>query len=343
MRLLPAIFLLFQLFLSFASAQQLPTDDEIRIAEARRLSDAVSEKVWTGWRKAPFSVLLVTPTTEFLIGHPKAPDGFEKVGHSERLNSDIYARTRKFPINLLATFPASGDGVPVIVIGQPQNTASKTSIAWIITLMHEHFHQLQNSQPNYFQDVNGLGLSKGDQTGMWMLNYDFHYEQTAPEFAELKAHLLEALNITNKREFRAKAAAYVLARKKFMADLKEDDHKYISFQLWQEGMARYTELKVAEAAAGYQPSSEFSKLVDLGSFVIISEKPWYFESFAVIGVESRSSTLEELEEAKLDQWKRTAFYSFGAAEGLLLDRINPHWKNLYFTKKFSTDSYFEVH
>jgi hypothetical protein len=323
MRSLSAISLVLLLLLASASAQQLSLEDEIRIAEARRLSDAVSEKVWPGWRMAPFSILLVTDTTEFLIGHPKAPDGFEKVGHSDRLNSEIYTRPRKFPTNLLATFPAFGDGLPVIVIGQPQNTASKSNVAWIITLMHEHFHQLQSSQAKYFQDVSALGLSRGDQTGMWMLNYDFPYEQAASEFAELKARLLEALNTTKKGQFGSKAAAYILARKKFMAGLKEDDHKYISFQLWQEGMARYTELKVAEAAAHYRPSSGFSKLSDSGSFVVISEKPWSFESFPVIGAKLRSSTLEELEKTKLDQWKRTAFYSFGGAEGLLLDRINP--------------------
>jgi len=39
--------------------------------------------------------------------------------------------------------------------------------------MHEHFHQLQNGQPRYFQAVQDLGLSHGDNTGMWMLNYPF--------------------------------------------------------------------------------------------------------------------------------------------------------------------------
>jgi hypothetical protein len=329
MRLVSSVFLLLLLFLTSASAQQLPSEDEIRIAEARKLSDAVSEKIWTGWREAPFSVLLVTKTTEFLVGYPKMPDGFEPAGHSDRLDSDIYARPRQFPVNFQATFPAFDFGVPVIVIGQPQNTASKTSLAWVITLMHEHFHQFQNSRPNYFQDVNHLGLSKGDQTGMWMLNYDFPYGQAAPEFFELKTQLLDLLKTTNKKQFRSKATAYLLARKKFMSGLKEDDHKYISFQLWQEGMARYTELKVAEVAANYQPSSEFSKLSD-------------FESFALGAVKLNSATLKELEEAKLETWKRTAFYSFGGAEGLLLDRMNPHWKKLYLTKKFSTDSYFEV-
>jgi hypothetical protein len=34
-------------------------------------------------------------------------------------------------------------------------------------------------------------------------------------------------------------------------------------------------------------------------------------------------------------------YSFGAAEGLLLDRFNPKWKDGYFKNALSMDSFFE--
>ena len=42
--------------------------------------------------------------------------------------------------------------------------------------MHEHFHQLQWAQPEYLKAIDDLGLSKGDATGMWMLNYPFPYD-----------------------------------------------------------------------------------------------------------------------------------------------------------------------
>ena len=53
-------------------------------------------------------------------------------------------------------------------------------------------------------------------------------------------------------------------------------------------------------------------------------------------------TLDELKKADLASWKRTVVYSFGAAEGLLLDRIHPKWKEQYFERMLSTDSYFET-
>ena len=63
----------------------------------------------------------------------------------------------------------------------------KTSTPWVVTMLHEHFHQLQDSQPNVFQDVMALDLAGGDQTGMWMLNYPFPYkdEKINVEFEQL--------------------------------------------------------------------------------------------------------------------------------------------------------------
>ena len=49
--------------------------------------------------------------------------------------------------------------------------------------MHEHFHQLQWAQPEYLKAIADLGLSKGDTTGMWMLNYPFPYDN--PELARV--------------------------------------------------------------------------------------------------------------------------------------------------------------
>jgi hypothetical protein len=40
--------------------------------------------------------------------------------------------------------------------------------------------------------------------------------------------------------------------------------------------------------------------------------------------------------------KRIFVYSFGAAEGLLLDRLNPDWKSEYFKHPLSTDALFDV-
>jgi hypothetical protein len=301
---------------------QLPSTDATRIAEFYRLAPLIENKVWPDWSNLPAPLLLVTNDAEFLTHHPAPPKDFTK------LTEDTYARPRQFPKTLLATFPAFGPP-SVIVIGEAENTDAKTSTPWEITLMHEHFHQLQDAQPGIFDAVNKLGLARGDTTGMWMLNYPFPYDDAKIDtsFAQVRHLLLAALHAPDWKRFQSLAAEYIAARTKFLAELAPDDRKYLSFQLWKEGIARYTQIKCAEGAADYRPSSEFAALAD-------------YEPFAAYAAHARSDTLEELTKVDLAKWKRVAIYPWGAAEGLFLDRYDPRWKEGYFLSPFTLDPYF---
>jgi hypothetical protein len=303
---------------------QLPKDDATRVREFYRIASQVQDSVWPGWSKIPSPLLLVTPDTEFLTHHPSPPPDMKKIADG------FYARPRQFPTNFQATFPAFGPP-SVIVIGEPENTESKTSTPWLFTVMHEHFHQLQNAQPGYFDAVNALNLSQGDTTGMWMLNFPFPYEK--PEviggFAHLRDLLLRALEENDQGKFAELAKEYVSQRRKFFGALSPDDRKYFNFQLWQEGIARYTEVKSAEACAACRSSAEFASLKD-------------YEPFASFAARTRKKTLDELRQADLAAWKRVVVYSFGAAEGFLLDRINPNWKDAYFKQMLSLEPYFDA-
>jgi hypothetical protein len=312
-----------------AEAPTLPEIDRIRIAEAFRLAETLGNQVWPDWDKAPFAILLITAEHEFLIRHPKPSDDFTLIGEDALLKSKVWYRKRKFGLELLATFPAV-DNVPTIVVGRAENTSSKTSTRWVITLLHEHFHQLQNSQPRYYAEVDALGLARGDKTGMWMLNYAFPYTtpEVKDEFAAMCQSLAETLQARQQGDFAKKLESYRGARKKFQSFLKGDDYKYLSFQEWQEGIARYTEYRIAElAAAKYEPTKEFQKLKDY--------TPFKDEASAIL-----EGVKKELVSVKLDKAKRTAFYALGAAEGLVLDNANPDWRKQYFQETFSLDKHF---
>ncbi|HMF89361.1 MAG TPA: hypothetical protein VKL40_01870 [Candidatus Angelobacter sp.] len=305
-----------------AVAQQMPREDAIRVAEFFRLSAQIQDTLWPEWSKTPSPLLLVTADREFLTRSPAPPKGFTKV------SEDLYTRARVFNPAFLATFPAFGPPA-VIVVGEPQNTQARASTPWLITLMHEHFHQLQYGKPGYYEAVKALGLDRGDSSGMWILNYPFPYQQ--PEvvqgFAHLRDLLVAALNVSDDQQFKKAATDYVRERKKVFAQLSPDDRKYFSFQLWQEGIARYTQVKAAEAAAGYRPTEEFASLPD-------------YLPFADYAPQARQETLAELKTADIAKMKRVFVYSFGAAEGLLLDRLNPGWKQTYFARPLSTDRLF---
>lgn len=100
---------------------------------------------------------------------------------------------------------------------------------------------------------------------MWMLNYPFRYEQpeVAQAFRELRDLLLTTLAEPDPVQFRGQAAKYLDRRKRFFAGLGADDRRYLAFQLWQEGIARYTQVRAAAAAAQYRPSPEYRAFVRL--------------------------------------------------------------------------------
>ncbi len=316
-----------------ASAQKQPwieERDRVRLAEAFRLGEKLGDEIWPGWNQAPFAVLLVTPDYEFLLRHPKPSEDFVRLGHDDLLASDVYYRQRTLGTNLLATFPAVG-GISTIVAGQAENTGSKNSTRWVLTLLHEHFHQLQDSQPGMFAETQALNLAHGDKTGMWMLNYPFPYEkpETAKSFGELIGALQRALEARGKERLEQEVQAYLAKRKEFAAGLGEEDYKYLSFQLWKEGMARYTEYKIARLAAEkYQPSEAFRGLAD-------------FQAMADAAKDVENGIVGELKNVSLPGWKRVAFYNLGASEGLLLDEVRSGWQRRYFREKFFAEKYFE--
>jgi hypothetical protein len=306
-----------------ADAPRLPNADAIRIREFYRLRTEIADRVWPNWASTPAPLLLITGETEFLTHYPEAPNDFKKIA------DDLYERPRRFSPNLMATFPAFGP-TSVIVIGDPEHTEARTSTPWLMSLMHEHFHQLQDNQSGFFEALQNLGLAHGDETGMWMLNFPFPYEKPnlVRNFAQLRDLLLSALNEPDDTKFRALAQRYITERKKFFGQVSTDESKYMSFQLWREGIARYVQVKSAEATAHYQPTPEYAALND-------------YESFERHAAKARSDTLDEMEHADLASQKRLVFYPLGACEGFLLDRFNPKWKNEYFRKLFALDPYFE--
>jgi hypothetical protein len=261
--------------------------------------------------------------------HPKPTGDFIPIGEDPVLKQNVWYRKRHYSPGMLATFPAI-DGLPTIVIGQAEQTESRTSSRWVITLLHEHFHQLQYSRPGYFAGVKALGLAGADQTGMWMLNYPFPYGDPGVKsrFAELSRALANALGARDEPQFDEKVAAYLAARDKFRSALKRDDDRYLAFQFWQEGAARYTEYRLAaEAAAAYEPSGAFKALKD-------------YQPFGKVARTILGGIEKELASVEIDKAKRTVVYNFGAAECLVLDRYRPRWRERYFEEAFSLDKHF---
>jgi hypothetical protein len=313
-----------------AAAQQpsrppgIPEADRVRLAEAYRLAAAIGDSIWPGWSGVPFATVLVSGEHEYFVRHPNPPSGTTPLGRDAMLGSDVFARPRTLSPGFLATFPL--EGVSTVVVGTVETTGASSPTDWVVTLLHEHFHQLQESRPGFYGKTAALGLARGDQTGMWMLNFPFAYDspKVRDAYAE-SASALRAALVGDGDGDAAAVAAYVKARAALRAALSDDDRKYMDFQLWKEGVARYTQLRVARwAAERYRPSAEFAGLPGYAGFDAISR--------------SLSDQIpKELAELKLSESKRVVFYPYGAAEALLLDRVRPSWRERYFTDLFTLD------
>jgi hypothetical protein len=229
----------------------------------------------------------------------------------------VQVRARTVAPNLRATFPLLG-GPPLVVVGRPQATGLDPT-AWETMVLHEHFHQLQMADSDYHADVAALGLAGGDETGRWMLDFPFPYDdpEASARFTLLCAAIRAAL-IDGGPTAPVARAVSALAEV-----LPEDAYRYLGFQLWQEGVARYVQYRVAlMAAERFQPSPAFRALAD-------------YRPFSSVAAELRRELLAELAEPRLAERRRVAFYAAGAGMAMLLDRVSPGWQRGYLERKFA--------
>jgi hypothetical protein len=294
----------------------------VRLAEGRHLADQVCDQLWPGWGHTAFQVLLVGDSAEFLVGAQRNPGNFTRLGYDAALGAEVWTRPRRFPPTLLATFPAVG-GVPTIVVGSAERTG-KSSTSWVFTLLHEHFHQWQYSQPGYNAGVSQLGLARGDTTGQWMLDYPFPYDSVPVQRAMQSLARALARALEARPEMRRPALQAVSDNRDTLRNLlMAADYRYFEFQLWQEGVARFIEYAAARAAAAArEPSADFRNLPD-------------YEPYGHAGEGALRSLRLELDQLDLARRRRVAFYPIGAALALLLDENRVDWKRAYTQEPFA--------
>ena len=302
-----------------ASLPPLPVADRHRLVEALRLSDGLRGRLWPGWEATPVPILLVTDSAEYLLGHPRPTADFQSLGVDPVLGRELHVRAPVFPPTLLATFPAVG-GMPTAVVGTAERTG-KTSAGWVLAVLHEQFHQWQYTQPWYYPGVATLDLAGADTTGRWMLEFPFPYEAEAVQGAV--ARLARALAQGN-------GGTPASARRALSDVLTPPEERYLEFQLWQEGVARWIELAAARLAAGLgEPAPEFRALAD-------------YEPYPRVAARLERALREELDTLRLATSRRVAFYALGAAMAARLEAEGGDWRRDYAATPFRLDRLLEM-
>lgn len=180
-------------------------------------------------------------------------------------------------------------------MGTPQSTG-RTEASWVRTILHEHFHQWQCALPDYFDRTKAHDLHDGDESGMWVLNFAFPYEDPViiAAFANTSAKLSEAVKARGTPEFPSAVGRYVDSRKALAKLAGERNWRYLDFQLWQEGVARWTEIQLGRAYGREDVRESATKLEE--------------------------TTIKALASPDLAGRKREVVYAHGAAEAMLLTR-----------------------
>ena len=270
----------------------------------------------------PVPMVYIMQDFEYAIGFPKALNGFRPVDQEYLPGAKVQVRNRVFAPTLEAAFDV--EGVDAVVIGCPADT-KKAPGEWVLVTVHEMFHVYQTARGS---DAKVASLKLGPTTdASWQLNYAFPYQDSdVMRLVQLQGYLTY-LGFTDSEDVAMKITAgnVMDAVKVYQGLLKREyatgqSYNYSRFQEWVEGIALYTEYKMAEAAAGgdYHPTADFAQLPDFQSYQRVWEEKYKNKVFLVkfAGRIARS---------------RSVFYPLGFGKGLLLDRLMPDWKSKYFT------------
>lgn len=272
------------------------------------------DSLWENISSTPLRILLITDSLEYLFNHSSPDKSFELFKYDTLLNTNIYVRQRRFPPFLRATFPAV-NGTDCIVVGNPENTR-KSDEDWIIMLLHEHFHLYQGANPKYNENISVLSHKIANESQNWMLDYNFPYNDTTINelFKDYVFSIFESYISLNKNNFIQKVELYLANQAEIKNHLAPNDYDYFQFQIWQEGIATYTEYKYLDAL---NLNSKYFKEI-------------YALDFALKNEYHLSAYTNGLLENELRKNKREMFYSIGLLIGIIKDETTPEWKEGYF-------------
>lgn len=272
------------------------------------------DSIWENISSTPLRILLITDSLEYLFNHNNPDKSFELFKYDSLLNTNIYVRPKRFPPFLRATFPAV-NGVDCIVVGDPKNT-KKSDEDWIIMLLHEHFHLYQGANPQYNENISILAQKIANESENWMLDYDFPYNDTTINklFKEYSYSIYETYISLNKNDFKEKMEQYLTNQAEIQNHLTSNDYNYFQFQIWQEGIATYTEYNYLNVLSH---NSKFFKEI-------------YAVDFTLKNEDLLRAYTSSLLKNDLQKNKRNLFYSIGLLKGIIKDETNPEWKTDYF-------------
>ncbi len=283
-----------------AQPTTLSQRDTAVLGEAYHLVSTLGDELWPGWSAVDLPVVYVSDDNEFAVGFSKDLEGFRTLPAIESLPGKLQVRKRAFSPQMAASFYV--EGVPAVIIGTPDALESGPT-DWVLTAAleigprNDPSWQLDFPYPYNDNDVMRL---------MHLQGYSLFFAITADE-SDARYNTGTALEANS-------------VLRSFLRERTGDERAfdYARFQEWNEGVARYTEHRLAELAAtsDYRPTEAFAALEGVEPF----GEFW----------ESEKSQAFLAKHAGRAARSRTVFYHVGLGKGLALDRVHPGWRESYF-------------
>lgn len=298
-----------------AQAAHLEPSDVAAIREARHLATSLGPTVWHTWSGADRAPLVYRAGgREFFLEWPGgAPPGAER---TDGVAGGQSAWVRPIASTDAVQATMDYEGVYTVVISAP--APGDDASLWALKAAHEFFHVFQGPQRAIDPFV-GAFKNFND------LTFPFEYQRPA---------VRAALRLEGEILFRAATAADSadiglttlprLAKQVRVVDsaiFSSPEHlAYKDWTEWSEGVARYTERRLADLArdARYAPVAEFRRHFPSADYA----KTWRA---------SYANALNPIRFVGEGFSTRTVFYYTGMAKAYALDRLNPSWKDRFRT------------
>jgi hypothetical protein len=307
--------------------------DKARLIEALRLKSTLGEQVWTGWGKTDMPVIIWNGKYEFLTEYPgEPPADWTMIPDDDLQGKPYYRRPADNPQNFaipiediwvasIATKSSTDEFLirsfkdlfpPPIEQIFPYRVLIQPSETQIGGLLHETFHVHQIlTAPDRLNKAEAAHRA-GDQ-------YQSVAEGFKTEWKEegaLLAKALQAETITEKVEL---VRQFLVVR-----DGRREGHQlsgvlsdYERWLEWEEGVAKYVEVAILQAAygsPGYKPLAEMETDPEFKGYQSFQQR-WSQELFQL----RQQTTSGE-----------SQFYMSGMAQAFLLDDLLPDWKEKYW-------------
>lgn len=283
------------------------------IVEAARVAERHANDVWPGWRMlAP--VLVRDGPYEYLVGHPSPPQPFAPVNHLDGTVHRIDGHLTPAPV--ATTWPV-GD-VWSVAIPAPHELQSIVDRAlgpdvvvidaptYVRAILHEGFHAHQLTTLGGVAGIPRFGLDGTHATERGAV-------QTLMSLADLDArHAAQGAALVAALDAPTDAQAVHFARQ--FLNLRDEHRRILPDEVaafersleWIEGTARYADTRLM-AVVARDPAR------CAGIAFAPADEIW------------RTFTEQLLDPAGRRVGLRDRYAAIGAAQAMLLDRVNPGW------------------